>query len=159
MNWTPQIIDEMLRLLNEGHSTSQVAAALGTTKNAIIGKSRRERVKRGLITETPRKPRVRTRRDRMLTLPQRADGLSAYISPPAPKPDEGQLASIIDVTGCKWPVYDDPSFIGGYALCNHAISGAGPYCPYHKHASVAPYSAKLIHKTMRAVGVRFPRVA
>ena len=158
MNWTPQIIDEMQRLLNAGLSTSQVAAALGTTKNAIIGKSRRERVKLGLITETPRKPRVRTRRDRMLTLPSRAASVSAYITPPAPMPDEGQLASIVDVTGCRWEVTGsvEPS---EYRFCNHEQSGTSAYCEYHRRESIAPYSAKLIHKTMRAVGVRFPRAA
>ena len=95
----------------------------------------------------------------MLTLPARAESVSAYISPPVVKPDEGQLASIVDVTGCKWPVRDDPDFVGGFAFCNHAKADNGPYCPYHAKENVASYSRKLINRTLGSIGLRFGRRA
>jgi hypothetical protein len=164
MEWSEELIDEMFRLLHAGKSASQVAVILGTTKNSIIGKSRRERIKRGLAP-IPRPKRAAPPTDRhrskpkMLTLPHRADGLSKYVSPPTPKPHEGQLATIVDVTGCRWEVSGSTN-PAEYRFCNHAQAGSSAYCEYHRHVNTAPYSRKLINKTLAAIGLRFkPRAA
>jgi len=160
MIWTDEKINEMMRLLSEGHSISQVARQFGVSKNTISGKSWRERVKRGEVVEKPRvrdrrkvandgtvQKRQYTRREAMLSLPERAGSVSAYVTPKIPAPDLGQLASIVDVTGCKWPVRDDPSFIGGQAFCNHEKrDDKGPYCPFHAAAARSVDSDMLIRR-------------
>ena len=74
----------------------------------------------------------------------------AYDVPYVPIPDESRLASIIDVTGCKWPVRDDAEFIGGIACCNHSTPDASPYCEYHAKKAKASYSRTLIRETVKS---------
>lgn len=164
MKWTPETIGELLRRYRLGHTATEIAAHFGVTKNTIIGKIDRELIKRGARVRRQVKPdtvskRKYTRRESMLTLPSRALSVSAYIAPPVSIPDEGQLASIVDVTGCRWPVKADPAFVGGQAFCNHAQDGASSYCPYHKHASQAPYSRTLIRETTKSAIYVYSRAA
>lgn len=133
-DWTEERIETALRLQRENHSTKEIARHLGTTKNAVIGKLHRVKIARGekpkRKSDTTRNER-RKRRNKMLTLATRAESVSRYVSAPIPKPDEGMLASIVDVTGCRFPVREDASFVGGQAFCNHEQDGNSPYCPYH----------------------------
>jgi len=173
MNWTPEIIEEMLRLQSvNGWTTYQLARHFKVTRNSVCGKLHREKVKRGLIEGKPRvrerrkvanegtvQKRRYTRRDPMLSLPERAESVSAYVAPKPVAPDLGQLASIVDVTGCKWPVRDDPDFVGGMAFCNHPKDENSPYCPYHQKQSVATYSREVINRTVRAAVYFYKREA
>lgn len=155
MNWTQHQIDELMRLNGNGQSYSELARLFRVSRSAISGCIHRERVRLGLLPDRPRirnrsKADKSNRRKDMLTLPVRAEFvLSAYHPPAVTKPDEGQLASIVDVTGCKWPVRDDPEFVGGIACCNHATDEGKPYCPYHTQESIATYSRTLIRKTVK----------
>lgn len=162
-DWTPELIEQMLSLLDSNQTTTQVARKLGTTKNAIIGKSRRERVKRGLLPESARDTRPnRNRRKKVqlfLPLPERAASVSSYVAPKLPAPDLGQLASIVDVTGCRWPVTDDAAFIGGVAFCNHGQDEGSSYCPYHRAMNKASYSDELIRRTFKHVNHILKKVA
>jgi hypothetical protein len=166
-DWTPELIDHMLSLLDSGLSTAQVARQMGVTKNSIIGKAHRERVKRGLpaaIRPPKRRPSltdIKPRRKKVqLSLAlDSAVRVSPVVTVSDPAPDLGQLASIVDVTGCRWPVKDDPSFIGGVACCNHTQAKGSSYCPYHTQASVAPYSAELKRRTFKQIGHILKRLA
>jgi GcrA cell cycle regulator len=163
MNWTPETIDTLLTMWRQGYSASETARHFGCTKNSIIGKLHRERVRLGLKTEQPRirdrrkvanadstvSKRIYTRREAMLTLPDRADSVLRIVSPPPVVPDQGQLASIVDVTGCRWPVADNPDFVGGVAFCNHSQREKSPYCEYHAQVNVAPYSREAIRRTIK----------
>lgn len=148
MNWTEEQRHELMRLYRQGLTSYQMAEHFGVSRNAICGRIHRERVSLGEIES---KPRIRKpqRRKQMLTLPARAEfGVSAYIQSDPQKPSEGFLASIVDVTGCRWPVKDDPAFIGGVAFCNHATDGK-TYCPYHTQVSTASFSRNMIRKTIK----------
>ena len=157
--WTPERIEELMRLLNEGRTSYELAAHFKTTRNAICGKIHRERVKRGIITPAPRtRDRSKERRKKMLTLPDRAESVSLYVAPKPVEPDLGQLASIVDVTGCKWPVRDDLEFIGGIACCNHVTADGASYCEYHAAQSVSKTQPKPI-MSIGALGLRFGKRA
>ena len=39
--------------------------------------------------------------------------------------------SILDVTGCKWPVRESNKVPGGHLFCNAVRAGHGPYCASH----------------------------
>ena len=41
MSWTPEVIDELTRLWNEGVATAEIGRRLALTKNAVIGKANR----------------------------------------------------------------------------------------------------------------------
>jgi hypothetical protein len=94
----------------------------------------------------------------MLTLPERAESVLKFVTPKPVAPDLGQLASIVDVTGCKWPVRDDAEFIGGIAFCNHEAADGASYCPYHAEAAKAKVKAKPI-LSLGAFGLRYGKRA
>lgn len=163
MNWTQEQRDELMLLWDGGRRTfGELARHFKVTRSSIAGRIRREKKLRGIPSDPAyahRKPRAYSptdkkpsmRKDAMLTLPGRAEFvISAFKAPAMTKPDEGQLASIIDVTGCKWPVKDDPAYVGGVAFCNHHADEGQSYCPYHRAESVASYSRTLISKTVRS---------
>lgn len=150
MIWTENQIHELIRLYRQGLTSYQMAEHFGVTRNAICGRIHRERVRLGEIEAKPRNRKPQGRK-KMLTLPDRAEFvLSTYVAPDPRIPDEGQLASIVDVTGCKWPVRDDADFVGGVAFCNHAVEGDKSYCPYHAQVNVASFSRSLIRKTIKS---------
>ena len=168
MLWTQEQRDEMIRLWDHGRrSYSQIAGIMGVTKNAIVGRMRREKAIRGIEVENQFAHRTRSERvyqpkeKKKATLALRAGYFeSKPFTPTIPKPDLGQLASIVDVVGCRWPVVDDAAYVGGVAFCNHATDGDHSYCPYHRQESVASYSRKLINKTTRdALNIYIKRAA
>lgn len=158
MKWTQEQRDELFALWGFGkRNYSELAKHFGVTKNAIVGRMRREKEARGIPCDDKYSHRRPSNTDKpkkrkpMLTLPGRAEFvITAYKPAPIVAPDEGQLASIIDVTGCKWPVKDDPAYVGGVAFCNHHADEGQSYCPYHRAESVASYSRTLISKTVRS---------
>jgi hypothetical protein len=163
-DWTEARIEELLSMWRTGYTTYQMADHFGVSRNTVCGKLHRVKIARGILEAKPRIRRPSTtdkpRKERKMTLPDRAEFVLAKFPPIAVAvPDEGQLASIIDVTGCRWPVKDDASFVGGVGFCNHGTDGK-TYCPYHQQVNVASYSRKLIHKTIRdAVFVYTRKVA
>ena len=155
--WTPERIEELMAMYANGHTSYEMAAHFHVTRNSICGKIHREKVRRGIVIPAPRKRRKasptdkqRKRDQHMLTLPSRAESVSAYVAPKPSAPDLGQLASIVDVTGCRWPVRDDPEFVGGMAFCNHDAADGSSYCPYHAQQAIAAYSRKLIRATLKS---------
>jgi len=163
--WTPELIDELMMLYSQGLTSYQMAAHFKTTRNAICGKIHREKVRRGDVIPAPRKRRKASptdqqrKRDKlMLTLPSRAESVSAYVPLKPEAPDLGQLASIVDVTGCKWPVRDDPEFVGGVAFCNHVAADGASYCPYHRDRATTKVKAKPV-TSLGAIGLRFEKRA
>jgi hypothetical protein len=163
MKWTPEAIDELLRQYRAGTSAAVTAKQFGTTRNAVLGKIHRELIKRGERVETQTKSdtvpkRKYTRSQSMLTLPSRALSVSAYVAPKPVAPDLGQLASIVDVTGCKWPVRDDPEFVGGKAFCNHTAADGSSYCPYHKGRATLTVKVKPV-TSLGPIGLRFEKRA
>ena len=157
-DWTPERIETALALYHDGLTMPQIAAAIGAPgKNAVIGKIHRELVKRGLKPRKPSptkgQPKRSYRRKPVLTLAdEKPLGFLLPAVVPPPRPDEGQLASIVDVTGCRYPVRDDPAFIGGIAFCNHQQRDGSSYCEDHAKLVAAPYSQKLIERTISSIG-------
>jgi GcrA cell cycle regulator len=164
--WTPENIEQMFTYSGQGYSASQIAGFFGTTRNAIIGKIQRERIKRGHIP-APRKsvldgireerisPELRrnTTPKRVFTIRRDLPDVSragvGFVMPaiPAPAPQTGPAVGILDVTGCKWPIAEDASLIGGKAFCNHARKDGKPYCAFHAREarSTQPVSTWLKH--------------
>lgn len=155
--WTPAVLQQALDLYYAGKTMRDIAEAIGCrSRNAVIGKIHREQHRRGLTLRggmqpaplKPRKNRSQPKRKVKMTLPDQIGFVLPALHVTEPAPDMGNLASIIDVTGCRWPVKDDPSFVGGVGFCNHDTDGK-TYCPFHTQQSVAPYSQALIRRTTK----------
>lgn len=149
MQWTPESIEQMMALMADLKSTSAVAKVMGISENAIVGKHYRERIRRGMIP-APR-PSGGGSNAKRRKPPVAAKG-AGFILPMLPVSDARRKAacSIVDVTGCRWPVKDDPHLVGGHAFCNAETPEGAPYCATHTRESVASGSHELIRSTIRA---------
>jgi GcrA cell cycle regulator len=159
IDWTPAQVEELISLWRQGRTSYELATHFGVTRNSIMGKLHREKLRRektgdpierrALANNGTIVKRRYTRREPMLTLPSSAGSVMRIVEPAPAPPDQGQLASIVDVTGCRWPVKDDPGYVGGVAFCNHEQRDGSPYCPYHARENVAPYSREAIRRTIK----------
>ncbi len=173
--WTAEKIDKLMEMVVKGKTFPQIAHALGTTRNAALGKYHRIKVRRGHVPK-PRKmvlegmgsaPKAFDRdtvQKRQYTPSRKLPDVSktgiGFLLPaiPAPAPRKGPARGILDVTGCKWPVAEDASLIGGKAFCNHALDDGSPYCAHHRRQAYDT-TARPVPKSLGAYGLRFARAA
>lgn len=149
MIWTQEQRDELVRLWDGGkRSYSERATILGLTKNQVVGRMRREKRIRGLEVEDqhshPSKFPKPKRINPLIPVARRK-----RMTEELRVPDQSRVATIVDVTGCRWAVSFDENVPGGHLFCNHATDGK-TYCPYHAAEGVASYSRSLISKTVRS---------
>jgi len=172
--WTADRIEQLMTMVVEGRNFGEIAAALGTTRNAALGKYHRVRIKRGYVPE-PRKPVLQgmgsapkafdrdTVEKRQYTPSRRLPDVSrqgiGFLLPviPPPAPRTGPAVGILDVTGCKWPVAKDASLIGSHAFCDAECREGSPYCAHHAQKAVTPH--KPSSRSIGPFGLRFERRA
>jgi hypothetical protein len=162
--WTSARIDQLMAMVVEGKTFPEIAHALGTTRNAALGKYHRIKVRRGYVPK-PRKPVLEgmgtaprafdrdTVQKRQYNPSRKLPDVSkqgiGFLLPaiPAPAPQTGPAVGLLDVTGCKWPVAEDASLIGGKAFCNHDRARGKPYCAHHARMArtTQPVSTWLKH--------------
>jgi GcrA cell cycle regulator len=131
--WTEE---EMAYLRANMHlSARQLAAHIGTTRNAVIGKMHRL----GGTFISPidqRSPAQRRedflRRDRERRALQKLRQPPKPLSLPPPPPDGVNLFAL-DEHGCKWPVNDG---VPEYLFCGHAVMPGCSYCRPHAKDSI-----------------------
>jgi hypothetical protein len=148
-----------MAMWRQGRTSYEIARQFGITRNSVMGRLHREKKRLADKGESIERRRVAnegtitkrryTRREAMLTLPERAGSVMRIVEPAPTPPDQGQLASIVDVTGCRWPIKDDPEYIGGVAFCNHSQRENSPYCEYHARVNVASWSREAIRRTIK----------
>lgn len=161
-SWTPEAVEALAEMWKAGATSSQIAACLRRTRNAVTGKVQRM----GLRGPNSRKTGPR----KLVLKPRAAVILPALSSPPPVKrsialnhgdnairmrlrnpakpvapvprakraePQASPPATIpVDLfalAGCKWPVNDgDPVFL----FCNAGREGNSSYCAHHKRQSI-----------------------
>lgn len=155
MKWTAQMDETLKRLALEGYSMSQIAGHLncGLSRSACIGRWHRlTEADKALVLPVKTKLHpgaVSVRRKRAIPKPVEVDAkgpsqprlaasskVRGFLLPLLPEPARGPSVGILDVTGCKWPVAEDPSLIGGHAFCNHEKAD-DRYCAYHQARNVS----------------------
>jgi GcrA cell cycle regulator len=139
--WTPERIERLRSCVDTGLTCSQIAAEIGVTRNAVIGKIHRLGLAPGRPAATPaRSCPPSPRRPRFS--PQQK--LLRLMFAQAPCIDEGTDSSLIDSTQrctllelaqgkCRWPINDAvrDSSAANFVFCgNEAIAGFS-YCAGH----------------------------
>lgn len=138
MSWTPERIERLKELVDQGLTAEQIARELGggITHNAVIGKIQRLGLKlRGSAIwfprpGKPRQPRVRAPKQRWVPPPpppaQFAEAATA--APPDPSKFACTLLQLNDKT-CRWPLGDpqEPDF----HFCGVPPREGQPYCDHH----------------------------
>ena len=140
--WTAEKVAEARRMAAEGLSASAIGRALGCSKNAVIGKLHRVKVRAGVkpARKHPGSPYKSGSPKRKYT---RRPKVEIVAPVPAHRP-----CGILDVIGCKWAIGFDQSVIGRHVFCNRPRHD-DRYCELHVEKSVASYSGELITKTVK----------
>jgi hypothetical protein len=146
--WTPELIDRAYAMYEQGIGPTAISKEIGVTKNAVIGKIHRERIKRGGHTPSARgplkEPRARpsyafhTAKPTLAPVKIRSDeGQAPNVVFPFVTKGTGMECGIVDLCGCKWPVEARSDVIGGQLFCNAPRPLNQPYCETHRKASVS----------------------
>lgn len=128
--WTEETIGILKELWAEGCSASQIAARLGVTRNAVIGKIHR-------LDLAARPPRARAPKP---SSPRRPVVRAPHVRPAQAEP--AHLSATFaseELTGeatlmtlgtkmCRWPI-GDPA-LEAFRLCGRTAE-TGPYCAHH----------------------------
>ena len=126
--WTPERIETVTRLWNEGLTTAEIGRAVGMSKNAVVGKAHRLQlpprpspIRRG--SSTPSVARAPSRSNGRQAVKE-TNGVVVRVKPRAPQPP---LA--VGNAACKWPIGhpDEP----GFHFCGARALLGKPYCPEH----------------------------
>lgn len=165
--WTDERIQTMRDLLDKGWSASKIAAELGCTRNAVIGKTNRLEASNGValtrnhgIKTGPRIAVLKSGTAAARRLPRSSnDGLDLLIQPQKPAYVPGTPVGILDVIGCKYPVSEDSTVIGPHLFCNAPRApGDARYCPHHLElCTFRSSTATVKQRTLSAFGLRFPK--
>ena len=140
--WTPERVDTVTRLWNEGLTTAEIGRAVGMSKNAVVGKAHRLQlpprpspIRRGKSTMNGSSTTNGSRVMNGSSGPRALNGRKSASVPapvvvvanakrraPVPHLAIGNLA-------CKWPIGhpDEPDF---HFCGEHALLGK-PYCMEH----------------------------
>jgi GcrA cell cycle regulator len=138
--WTPERIEQLRSFIVTGLSCSQIAAQIGVTRNAVIGKIHRLGLSPGRppgVSARPCPPRARRPRPAgqggMLRL-LFADGAPVADMATAPASvASAQPCSLLELPQgkCRWPIADAPGAAADFVFCgNEAVAGFS-YCAGH----------------------------
>lgn len=146
--WTDEAVETLKRLWEEGHSTSQIAAALGDpgAKNSIIGKAHRigltprrssygtkqiapPKVKppRTLSGAIPRNGRSRMTKPKFKLVAAQSEPLP---DPGSPAPDSLMLGYFEPNAGCRY-IFGDERDIFSVRVCGAPAFQETSYCAHH----------------------------
>lgn len=147
MKWTDEQDARLRQLWAEGLTATVIAAEMGKTRNAVLGRvhrlpgfeSRMDKAARPangpVIYLHPQK--MRDNRPKIgragPSMPTEAGIKTLPVQTPvAPRPRKLRL-SILDVKDgfCKFPISEDPTLYGGHRFCGDKAHGQSPYCEAH----------------------------
>ena len=84
------------------------------------------RISPQLLRNTTPKRRCEPRRP----MPKPAQVGVGFLMPAADEAPRAPGIGILDVTGCRWPIGEDPAVYGRHTFCNHETDGSA-YCAEH----------------------------
>jgi GcrA cell cycle regulator len=140
--WTPERVEQLRGCVATGLSCSQIAAQIGVTRNAVIGKIHRlglspGRPPGGSARSCP--PRTRHPRaashQRLLRLMWADGSAAAALAEPLAAVSSAQPCTLLDLAQgkCRWPLdeQDASNTAADFSFCgNEAVSGLS-YCAGH----------------------------
>jgi len=136
--WSPERVEQLRNFVVAGLTCSQIAAEIGVTRNAVIGKIHRLGLSPGRPAAVParlcpprgRPPRLPSQR-RLLRLQAKATFLADPTAAHNAFVDSARRCSLLELAQgkCRWPISDPRA--RDFAFCgNDAISGLS-YCAGH----------------------------
>ena len=141
--WNPERVALLRNFIGAGLTCSQIAAEIGVTRNAVIGKIHRLGLGPGRPAVAPgracpprtRRPRLASQRQKLRLIAADAPRAAGSAAPEAEPVDTTQCCSLLELEQgkCRWPVSDQSSASGAanFVFCgNEAVEGFS-YCAGH----------------------------
>jgi GcrA cell cycle regulator len=138
--WTPERVEQLRNCVVTGLSCSQIAAEIGVTRNAVIGKIHRLGLSPvrppGASARScpPRARRPRAAGQRALLRLLFADGAAIAATAPEPAAVESQKpCSLIELEQgkCRWPIAEAAGDCADFVFCGNAAATGFSYCAGH----------------------------
>jgi GcrA cell cycle regulator len=140
--WTPERVEQLQGFVVAGLSCSQIAAQIGVTRNAVIGKIHRlglspVRPPGAMARSCPpraRDPRAASPRRRLRLLWSDGGAVTPEVEGAPAAVESAEPCSLLDLAQgkCRWPVSDT---VGGgtadFVFCGNAVIEGLSYCAGH----------------------------
>lgn len=137
MTWTDERVAELMRLWEAGRSASEIGRLLGVSKNSVVGKAHRMKlkarpspIKRGTSPQV-RRPAVASMPKPVAqapSAPKQAPARPAAAAP-APRPARRVARSAGKGPSCLWPIGDPGD--QDFHFCGEPAVPGKPYCDEH----------------------------
>jgi GcrA cell cycle regulator len=139
VTWTPERVEQLRTCIATGLSCSEIAAEIGVTRNAVIGKIHRLGLAPGRpASGSEREHAPRTRRSRLLRLifadrasPDRAADADLTNVAATAAVESTRPCSLLELAACKcrWPVSNANAT--AFVFCGNEAVGGLAYCAGH----------------------------
>jgi len=145
--WTPERLELLKSRFEAGLSCRQIAADIGVSRNAVIGKLSRLNLKRENSGEAPRPARKRAAKGpRPKSLPRlQYQMLRTLYAEPQPEIEEAPIlnehrCSLLELSEerCRWPI-STPGAVD-FCFCGNTPLEGLPYCAGHTRLAYRPGS-------------------
>jgi GcrA cell cycle regulator len=144
--WTAERIEQLRHCVGSGLTCSQIAAEIGVTRNAVIGKIHRLGLSPARPAGAPARscpPRARHPRSSPSSRLLRLIGTQApgVAGDPAAAPvpiDSAQRCSLLELAQgkCRWPISDPGA--ADFGFCGNAAAAGFSYCAGHARMAYRP---------------------
>jgi GcrA cell cycle regulator len=145
--WTDERIELLKKHFEAGLSCREIAADIGVSRNAVIGKLSRLNLTRGRTADERRPTARRADAPRNTTAVPRLQFemlATIYGETEAPRPcepiDEANRCSLLDLAEnrCRWPISSPGA--DDFCFCGNASPDGQPYCAGHSRLAYRPTS-------------------
>jgi GcrA cell cycle regulator len=143
--WTDERVELLKSHFEAGLSCREIAADIGVSRNAVIGKLSRLNLTRGRACDERRSERRAARPPRgSRTVPRLQYEMLAAIygdsdGTVAPQPiDETNRCSLLELSEnrCRWPISTPGA--EDFCFCGNVTPDGQPYCPGHRRLAYRP---------------------
>ncbi|WP_199763083.1 GcrA family cell cycle regulator [Bradyrhizobium guangdongense] len=140
--WTDERIELLKRHFEAGLSCSEIAADIGVSRNAVIGKLSRLNLTRGRTVEDrafapPRAPRAvpRLQYEMLATIYGETD--APAVAGPI---EEANRCSLLELAEnrCRWPISTPGE--DDFCFCGNTAPDGRPYCAGHSRLAYRPHT-------------------
>jgi GcrA cell cycle regulator len=149
--WTTERLELLKSRFEAGLSCREIAADIGVSRNAVIGKLSRLSLTRETSNQEPRPPRKSTGKGRRLKTPPRAQYemlMAFYSGQPLvgydePIPDEYRCSLLeLSEQRCRWPISNPGA--ADFCFCGNLPVEGLPYCTGHTRLAYRPGSRQRV---------------
>jgi GcrA cell cycle regulator len=146
--WTTERIELLRGHFDAGLSCREIAAAIGVSRNAVIGKLARLELTRGPARAKPRPEKTARERSRK-SIPRLQYQILRAVYENAPPPEEEPIASehrcsLFELSNerCRWPISTPGA--EDFCFCGNMPAEGMPYCSGHTRLAYRPGSRQRV---------------